>query len=224
MSWRKSPPRTPASLSKVPTLTRKFADYATRVNKVCRGTANCANVPMTKDLWIDLEDFALAFRKEVPPAVNVCTRNLVGTALKEDRFGKSRFELLVARVENLPYSSHLQCDWVPVMVRAIQGHSEAALRKAGGLYANAQTIFCAENVSPERKAAFAGVPVAAMTDVPLEVAYHRTMKSHWKSIAKNGLLPGGGVTVNSGRAHVYLSDKTLWQRRVQIWLEGKVPD
>ena len=114
---------------------KKFADYATRVNKVCRGTANCQNVPMTKDLWIDLEDFALAFRMEVPPSVNVCTRNLVGTALKEDRFGKSRFELLVARVENLPYSSHLQCDWVPVMVRAIQGHSEAALRKAGGLYA-----------------------------------------------------------------------------------------
>ena len=170
---------------------KRFADYATRVNKVCRGTANCANVPMTKDLWIDLEDFAKAFRKEVPPAVNINTRNLVGTALKEDRFGKSRFELLVARVENLPYSSPLQVDWVPVMVRAIQGHSDAALRKAGGLFANAQTIFCADNVSPERKAAFAGVPVAAMTDIP-EVAYHRTMKSHWKGIAKKRQSIRGG--------------------------------
>ena len=45
---------------------KKFSDYATRVNKVCRGTANCSNIEMTKDLWIDLEDFAKAFRKEVP--------------------------------------------------------------------------------------------------------------------------------------------------------------
>ena len=131
--------------------------------------------------------------------------------------------LLVARVENLPYSSHLQVDWVPVMVRAIQGHSDAALRKAGGLYANAQTIFCADNVSPERKAAFAGVPVAAMTDIP-EVAYHRTMKSHWKGIAKNGLLPGGGETVNSGRAHVYLSDKRFGSNGYRSGLRRKVPD
>ena len=45
---------------------KKFSDYATRVNKVCRGTANCSNIKMTKELWIDLEDFAKAFRKEVP--------------------------------------------------------------------------------------------------------------------------------------------------------------
>ena len=72
---------------------RLFNDFSTRVNKVCRGTANCANVPMTKDLWVDLEDFAKAFRKEVPPDVVCNIRNLVGTALKENKFGKSRFEL-----------------------------------------------------------------------------------------------------------------------------------
>ena len=82
--------------------------------------------------------------------------------------------------------------------------------------------FVPENVSPERKAAFAGVPVAAMDDVP-EVAYHRTMKSHWKSIAKNGLLPGGGVTVNSGRAHVYLSDKRFGSDGYRSGLRGKCP-
>ena len=201
---------------------KKFNDYATRVNKVCRGTANCSNIEMTKDLWIDLEDFAKAFRKEVPPSVGINVRNLVGVALKEDKFAKSRFELLCARVENLPYDSHLQCEWVPVMIKAIQGHSDAALRKAGGLFASAQIIFCADNVSPERKAAFAGVPVAAMDDVP-EVAFHRTMKSHWKSIAKNGLIPGGGDTVNSGRAHVYLSDKRFGSDGYRSGLRGKCP-
>jgi hypothetical protein len=38
--------------------------FATRVNKVCRGIASC-----DKDLFIDLEGFAKAFRKEVPPDV-----------------------------------------------------------------------------------------------------------------------------------------------------------
>jgi hypothetical protein len=37
---------------------KKFSDFATRVNKVCRGHGSCAKVPMDKDLWIDLEDFA----------------------------------------------------------------------------------------------------------------------------------------------------------------------
>ena len=58
--------------------------------------------------WIDLEDFAAAFRKEVPHYVTTNVKNLVGIALKEDKFEKSRFELLCARVENLPYDSHLQ--------------------------------------------------------------------------------------------------------------------
>ena len=98
---------------------KKFSDYATRVNKVCRGTANCSNIEMTKDLWIDLEDFAKAFRKEVPPHININVKNLVGTALKESKF--------------------------PVMIRASQGHSDAALRKAGGLFASVQVVFCADN-------------------------------------------------------------------------------
>ena len=86
------------------------------------------------------------------------------------------------------------------MVRAIQGHSSEALKKAGGFFANAQAVFCADSVSPE---------------VP-EVAFHRTMKSHWKNIAKCGLIPGGGESVNPGRAHVYLSEK-------RFGLRGKCP-
>ena len=39
---------------------KRFEDFATRVNKVCRGIASCSKVPMDKDLWIDLEDFAKA--------------------------------------------------------------------------------------------------------------------------------------------------------------------
>jgi hypothetical protein len=53
---------------------------------------------MDKDLWVDLEDFAKAFRKEVPPDVFITSSNLFGTAMKIDKHGKSRFQFLCARL------------------------------------------------------------------------------------------------------------------------------
>ena len=196
------------TLAKQIRVDKRFADFATRVNKVCRGHASCSKVPMDKDLWIDLEAFAKAFRKEVPPDVFITVANLFGTAMKVDKHGKSRFQFLCARIPDIPYENNLGMIFVPVKIRAVQGHSEIALKNAGGLFANSTLIYCADNVSPERKAAFAGVPICAMTEVP-DVAYHRTMKSNWKSIAKSGLIPGGGDSVNSGRANVYMSEHRI---------------
>ena len=110
----------------------------------------------------------------------------------------------------------------PVKIRAIQGHSEAALKSAGGLYASSTMVYCAENVSPERKAAFTGVPICAMTEVP-DIVFHRTMRSSWKSIAKNGLIPGGGDSVNSGRAHVYMSQHRIGTDGYKSGLRAKCP-
>ena len=173
---------------------KRFADFATRVNRVCRGHASCSKVPMDKDLWIDLEDFAKAFRKEMPPDVFITISNLFGTAMKIDKHGKSRFQFLCARMPDFPVDNGLGMMFYPVKIRAIQGHSEIALKNAGGLYANSTMVYCADNVSPERKAAFTGVPISAITEVP-DVAYHRMMRSNWKSIAKNGLIPGGASLV-----------------------------
>ena len=86
---------------------KRFADFATRVNKVCRGHASCAKVPMDKDLWIDLEDFAKAFRKEVPPDVFITVSNLFGTAMKINKHGKSRFQFLCARMPDFPVDNGL---------------------------------------------------------------------------------------------------------------------
>ena len=113
---------------------KRFADFATRVNKVCRGHASCSKVPMDKDLWIDLEDFAKAFRKEVPPDVFITVSNLFGTAMKIDKHGKSRFQFLCARLTEFPVDNGLGMMFYPVKIRAIQGHSEIALKNAGGLY------------------------------------------------------------------------------------------
>ena len=188
----------------------EFKKYATRVNKVCRGTASCSGVPMDKELFIDLEDFAKAFRKEVPPRVKLNMKNLFGTAMEIDRHGKSRFEMLCARIPLCPVENGLQADQgdarlFPIKIKAIQGHSDLALRGAGGLFATAASVMCSPAVAPERQAACAGVPVLPMSEVPA-VAYHRTNRSNWKSIAKHGLIPGGGDSVDSGRAHIYMSE------------------
>ena len=102
------------------------------------------------------------------------------------------------------------------------GPLRIALKNAGGLYANSTMVYCADNVSPERKAAFTGVPICAMTEVP-DVAYHRTMRSNWKSIAKNGLIPGGGDSANSGRAHVYMSEHRIDTDGYRSGLRAKCP-
>ena len=201
---------------------KKFSDFATRVNKVCRGHGSCAKVPMDKDLWIDLEDFAKAFRKEVPPDVFITVSNLFGTAMKIDKHGKSRFQFLCAKISHFPVDNGLGMPYYPVKIRAIQGHSEAALKTAGGLYANSTMVYCSDHVSPERKAAFTGVPLCAMTEVP-EVVFHRTMKSSWKSIAQNGLIPGGGATVNSGRAHIYMAEHCIGTQGYRSGLRAKCP-
>jgi hypothetical protein len=82
------------TLAKQIRVDKRFSDFATRVNKVCRGHASCSKVPMDKDLFVDLEAFAKAFRKEVPPDVLITVTNLFGTAMKVDKHGKSRFQFL----------------------------------------------------------------------------------------------------------------------------------
>ena len=105
----------------------------------------------TKISWIDLEAFAKAFRKEVPPDVFITVANLFGTAMTVDKHGKSRFQFLCARIPDIGYDNNLGMIFVPVKIRAIQGHSAEALKGAGGLFANSTLIYCADNVSPERK-------------------------------------------------------------------------
>eukprot|EP00435_Cladocopium_sp_Y103_P002188 s2174_g1.t1 len=44
---------------------KRFSDFATRINKVTRGHGPCEGIRMDHDLFIDLEDFATALRKEM---------------------------------------------------------------------------------------------------------------------------------------------------------------
>jgi hypothetical protein len=122
---------------------RSILNVCIRINKVCRGTANCASVPMDHDLWIYFVDFAAAFHKhkEAPPDVRCNVKNLVGTAMKEDKFGKSRFELLCHGIDDNPSQNTLDADLVPFKIRAIQVHS-ARQEGCMALYAPAVQMSC----------------------------------------------------------------------------------
>ena len=63
---------------------------------------------MDKDLLMDLEDFAKAFCKEVPPGVRINVKNVFGAAMEIDRHGKSRIELLCAQIPLSPVHNGLQ--------------------------------------------------------------------------------------------------------------------
>ena len=150
------------SIQRACNVDQDFKKYATRVNKVCRGTASCSGVPMDKDLFIDMEDFAKAFCKEVPPKVRINMKNVFGTAMEVHRHGNSRFKMLCARIPLCPVENGLQADQnetklYPIKIKAIQGHSDLALKGAGGLFAMAASVMCSPSVPPERQAAFAGV-------------------------------------------------------------------
>ena len=157
--------------------------------------------------------------RKCPHDVLCTVANLFATALKQDKHGKGRFQMLCARIDNLHYENHLQSNLVPVKIRAIQRHSAQALQKAGGCLPMQLKCIVRPMSQPRAKSR---LRICAMSEVP-KVAYHRTMRSHWKGIAKYGLLPGGGDTVNSVRAHVYLADKRYGEDGYRSGLRGKCP-
>ena len=121
--------------------------------------------------------------------------------MKIDKHGKSRFQFLCARMPDFPVDNGLGMMFYPVKIRAIQGHSEIALKNAGGLYANSTMVYCADNVSPERKAAFTGVPICAMTEVP-DVAYHRTIGATGRASPRTASFQAA-VTQSTAAVHMF---------------------
>ena len=85
-----------------------FSKHLTRSTKVCRRTTSCLSVPMDKDLFVDVEDFAKACRKEVPPGVRINVKNLSGPAMVQDKYGKSRCEMLCTKMALCPIYIGLQ--------------------------------------------------------------------------------------------------------------------
>ena len=214
-TWKPSPARLVS--------TKSFLIFATRVNKVCRGHGSCGKVPMDKDLWIDLEDFAKAFRKEVPPDVFITVSNLFGTAMKIDKHGKSRFQFLCAKIPDFPVRQWLRHGILSRENSCNPGSFRSCPEDRRGSLCQFNHGVLLRQRLPRAKSqpSLACPPICAMTEVP-DVAFHRTMRSSWKSIAQNGLIPGGGDSVNGApcpHLHVGAPHRHRW---VSIWIESKM--
>ena len=96
------------------------------------GCLSVVDAPMDKDLFIDLEDFAKAFRKEVPPGVRINVKNVFGTAMEIDPHGKSRFELLCARIPLCPAHNGLQADQDDTKLYPVKIGNSGSLRDFPG--------------------------------------------------------------------------------------------
>ena len=57
----------------------------------------------------------------------------------------------VQRSPIFPVDNGLGMPYYPVKIRAIQGHSEAALKTAGGLYANSTMVIAQTKYPPSEK-------------------------------------------------------------------------
>ena len=69
--------------------------------------------------------------------------------MKIDKHGKSRFQFLCAKISHFPVDNGLGMPYyLSVKIRAIQGHSQAALKTAGGLYMPTQPWCIAQTKFP----------------------------------------------------------------------------
>ena len=111
---------------------------------------------------------------------------------------KDRFEFLV--VEGSPMNEHFNLPFVPVKIRATQGHANALVKELPPTML-AKLIFCRE----DHKSRY---PTRLMPQNPEDTPprlYHRTWKDSAKLIIQTGLRPGGGEGGNHTKAHNFLS-------------------
>ena len=120
---------------------------------------------------------------------------------------KCRFEFRC--VAGLQLATRKGLAFWPFKIRAVQGHSEKAVQSAAASDTfNATLVFAGGGAPALSKVSLTGKPRATLEETS-GVIYHRTSCANWKSILDDGLVPGGGDRVSSGRAHSYFADKRL---------------
>ena len=151
-------------------------------------------------MWIFKEFNSILPKKVTPPTVE----ELIALLAHDN---KCRFEFLC--VAGLQLATRKGLAFWPFKIRAVQGHSEKAVQKAAASDTFNATLFFAGGGTPAlSKASLTGKPRATLEETP-GVIYHHTSRADWKSIRDDGLVPGGGERVSSGRAHSYVADRQV---------------
>ena len=193
---------------------RNLSDWLTRVNKVVRGHGQNKKLPFDKDMFLDIKEFAKAFRKEVPAHVNMTIFDLAAICYKD---GKGRFEVKCA--EGLPIGDAKNLRFWPFKIRAVQGHSGQALADRSMFHGAVKYYYLPGAISTDRKVQIG--PSHADPEPP-SLLFHRTTPSAWKSILKDGLLPGVSVSRGgSDKIHVYCADKSISDSGYQSGVRAK---
>ena len=193
---------------------KNLNDWLTRVNKVCRGHGKNSLLPFDHEMFLDLERFAQAFRKEVPTHIRISIYDIAAIAFKD---AKGRFELKC--VEGLPAGGPKNLRFWPFKIRAVQGHSGKALADRSIFHSATKMYYLPGAISTDRKVLVG--PSTADSNPP-QLLFHRTTPSAWKSILKDGLLPGSSLEKGgSDKVHVYCSDKSLNDSGYQAGVRAK---
>ena len=184
----------------------RLAQHATKVNAVTRGQPGHTTSNFDKDMWLDLEDFFKEFNAMLPKKVHPPTVEELIALLFHDN--TCRFEFRC--VAGLQLATRKGLALSPFKIRAVQGHSEKAVQSAAASDTfNATLVFAGSGALALSKVSLTGKPLATLEETP-GVIYHRTSRANWKSILDDGLVPGGGDRVSSGRAHrYYYADKRV---------------
>ena len=156
---------------------KSLHDWLTRVNKVCRGHGKNSLLPFDHEMFLDLERFAQAFRKEVPTHIRISIYDIAAIAFKD---AKGRFELKC--VEGLPEGGPKNLRFWPFKIRAVQGHSGRALADRSIFHGATKMYYLPGAISTDRKVLVG--PSTADSNPP-KLLFHRATPSAWKSILNN---------------------------------------
>eukprot|EP00435_Cladocopium_sp_Y103_P026635 s1446_g6.t1 len=172
-------------------------------------------------MWLELEVFMELYTKMLPKNVNPPSVDELVALLYKDN--KARFEF--KRAAGLQKATRKGLAYWPFKIRAVQGHSEKAVKRAAASdMFNAVMIYAETGADAVKKASLTGTltgtPVTAGNQVP-GVIDHGIGRGDWKSILDAGFIPGGGSKVASGRVHTATLQTNVW--KTQTTSQGFVP-
>eukprot|EP00435_Cladocopium_sp_Y103_P041234 s3220_g11.t1 len=173
----------------------RLADHRTKVNAVTRGQPGRDVSKFDDGMWLDLEDFMEQYCKMLPKKVNPPRVEELVALLYHDN--KARFEFKCAA--GLQTATRKGLAYWPFKIRAVQGNSERAMKKAAAPdMFNAVMIYAATGADAVMKASVTGMPVTAgnQVDQKLHPAVHTaTLLTNVEAEYKSGLRAGAPIEI-----------------------------
>ena len=126
-TWRPSPARLAS--------TRSFLISRPVSTKFAGGMDPAPRYPWIKTYGSTWRILPKPSARKCPQTFSSPSQTFLAPQWKSTSMARVDFQFLCARISNFPVDNGLGMDLYPVKIRAIQGHSQAALKSAGGLYA-----------------------------------------------------------------------------------------